>query len=78
MYMYSVIVASLASGILYLTSKTTKEVVENNFEKTETLQNRPVVDKVSEVDKKQFFDTPKTHKNKSKNFEKVMTEPFEQ
>lgn len=81
MYMYSVIVASLASGILYLTTKTNTEVTENSsYEKTETLQNRPVVEnKVSEVEKKQFFDyAPKSHRNKPKNIEKVMTEPFEQ
>lgn len=81
MYMYSSIIASLASGILYVTTKTSnEEVTENNFERLETLQNRPVVDKVSEVDKKQFFDSMpnKSHRNKPKNIEKIMTDPFEQ
>ena len=79
-YMYSFIIASLSSGILYLTTKSTnKEISDPVSDKVEALQNRPVVkNNFGETEKKQFFDVaPKHYRKSAKNSEKVLNEPFE-
>lgn len=79
MYMYSFIIASLSSGILYLTTKSSKAISEPVSEKVEALHNRPVIEReFGETDKKQFFDVAPKHSRKSaKTGENRLNEPFE-
>lgn len=80
-YMYSLIIAVLASGILYFTTKTRKEIISETIPEKDNLHNRPLVENnINETDRKQFFDNiPKQSRKSAKpSHEKVLTEPFEQ
>ena len=80
-YMYSLIIAVLASGILYFTTKTRKEIISETVPEKDNLHNRPLVENnINETDRKQFFDNiPKQSRKSAKpSHEKVLTEPFEQ
>lgn len=74
-YMYSVGIALIMTGIVYLmynkekteTSNTQSDIIE------EPLQNRPVLNKNQEF----FESVPKITKKMNKGTEKIMTEPFD-